>query len=469
MRSSNPARIVAIVFGTLAVLAIPVAVVAALFVPSVDVLPALVVAVPSAFVLALFGLSAARRARYRIDRSVYRSGERTVRFGRFLVWSGLYLSVIGALALALLLRASLVRVARGSAIMRSCSRSGTASGRRARGARSTSARPSRRPRSARATCARSRTSASTSSPSQTYVKGFLRTYADYLGLDGQLYVDEFNSRFATGDDHDARTPPLVGAARAADSAPRDDHRPDRGRPRGDRDARRHERLADVRLGLEGAEGDASRAGAQEDGDPSPAAWLPADRGGHRPVVRDGSPRDRDRAAALPGDDLEGRDGAVQGQDFWVSVSSPENLRITVARQADRGRRLQAGLVRREPKRRPRSLGAPLTELRAAIVVTGSELVRGDRTDLNGPFLARSLLELGIDPAELRIVGDVAASSPRRCAPGSSTTCSSPPAASGRRTTTSPSSCSRGPQGFRSVSTRSWRRRSRPVRAPSRSG
>jgi hypothetical protein len=100
MRSSNPARIVAIVFGTLAVLTIPLAVVAALFVPSVDVLPALVVAVPSAFVLALFGLSAARRARYRMDRSVYRSGERTVRFGRFLVWSGLYLSVIGALALA---------------------------------------------------------------------------------------------------------------------------------------------------------------------------------------------------------------------------------------------------------------------------------------------------------------------------------------------------------------------------------
>jgi cytoskeleton protein RodZ len=32
-------------------------------------------------------------------------------------------------------------------------------------------------------------------PSETYVKGFLRTYADYLGLDGQLYVDEFNSRF----------------------------------------------------------------------------------------------------------------------------------------------------------------------------------------------------------------------------------------------------------------------------------
>jgi cytoskeleton protein RodZ len=35
-------------------------------------------------------------------------------------------------------------------------------------------------------------------PAQTYVKGFLRTYADYLGLDGQLYVDEFNSRYGAG-------------------------------------------------------------------------------------------------------------------------------------------------------------------------------------------------------------------------------------------------------------------------------
>ena len=37
-------------------------------------------------------------------------------------------------------------------------------------------------------------------PAQTYVKGFLRTYADYLGLDGQLYVDEFNSRYGVGED-----------------------------------------------------------------------------------------------------------------------------------------------------------------------------------------------------------------------------------------------------------------------------
>jgi cytoskeleton protein RodZ len=37
-------------------------------------------------------------------------------------------------------------------------------------------------------------------PGDAYVKGFLRTYADYLGLDGNLYVDEYNSRFARPDD-----------------------------------------------------------------------------------------------------------------------------------------------------------------------------------------------------------------------------------------------------------------------------
>ncbi len=37
-------------------------------------------------------------------------------------------------------------------------------------------------------------------PAQTYVKGFLRSYAEYLGLDGQLYVDEFNSRYVTGEE-----------------------------------------------------------------------------------------------------------------------------------------------------------------------------------------------------------------------------------------------------------------------------
>jgi len=31
-------------------------------------------------------------------------------------------------------------------------------------------------------------------PGPTYTKGFLRAYADFLGLDGQLFIDEYNSR-----------------------------------------------------------------------------------------------------------------------------------------------------------------------------------------------------------------------------------------------------------------------------------
>lgn len=43
--------------------------------------------------------------------------------------------------------------------------------------------------------------------------------------------------------------------------------------------------------------------------------------------------------------------------------------------------------------------------RVAIVITGSELVRGERTDQNGPFLAAEVLALGLEPARVTIVGD----------------------------------------------------------------
>jgi nicotinamide-nucleotide amidase len=43
--------------------------------------------------------------------------------------------------------------------------------------------------------------------------------------------------------------------------------------------------------------------------------------------------------------------------------------------------------------------------RCIVVVTGSELVRGERTDRNGPFLACEALRLGLEPARILIVGD----------------------------------------------------------------
>jgi cytoskeleton protein RodZ len=48
-------------------------------------------------------------------------------------------------------------------------------------------------------------------PAPTYVRGFLRSYAEALGLDGQPFVDEYNSRFTVGGEEDApvhlRRPP----------------------------------------------------------------------------------------------------------------------------------------------------------------------------------------------------------------------------------------------------------------------
>jgi cytoskeleton protein RodZ len=43
-------------------------------------------------------------------------------------------------------------------------------------------------------------------PGTAYVKGFLRTYADFLGLDGPRFVDEFNERYAPAEMPEAPPP-----------------------------------------------------------------------------------------------------------------------------------------------------------------------------------------------------------------------------------------------------------------------
>jgi nicotinamide-nucleotide amidase len=43
--------------------------------------------------------------------------------------------------------------------------------------------------------------------------------------------------------------------------------------------------------------------------------------------------------------------------------------------------------------------------RAVVVLTGSELARGDKADRNGAFLARELTSLGLEPSRILIVGD----------------------------------------------------------------
>ena len=66
-------------------------------------------------------------------------------------------------------------------------------------------------------------------PAPTYVRGFLRSYADFLDLDGQLVLDEYESRFGEladgGHDVELRPRPARGRAqsgprRAGPGAPR---------------------------------------------------------------------------------------------------------------------------------------------------------------------------------------------------------------------------------------------------------
>jgi cytoskeletal protein RodZ len=173
-------------------------------------------------------------------------------------------------------------------------------------------------------------------PSQTYVKGFLRTYADYLGLDGQLYVDEFNSRFATGDDHDARVR-------------RSSVRPER------RTRRFDTGIVLVAVALVAIVTLVVTSAWQTSGSGSKAPKVSHRTQSHKKTTIP-RPHAYLEIAAIAGPsyvtvhrgDATGRllfqgtvsKGSVEpfaGKNFWVSVSSPENLRITVA-----GKRIEVG-------------------------------------------------------------------------------------------------------------------------------
>jgi hypothetical protein len=97
MSSSNGAARAAGVVGLLAVLVIPAGILASRYTSGVTLLQSLYYTVPAAFVLALVALSANRRARFARARSI-RPGRG--RLSSFLAWAGLYVAVIGAVALA---------------------------------------------------------------------------------------------------------------------------------------------------------------------------------------------------------------------------------------------------------------------------------------------------------------------------------------------------------------------------------
>lgn len=165
-------------------------------------------------------------------------------------------------------------------------------------------------------------------PAQTYVKGFLRTYAEYLGLDGQLYVDEYNSRFVSGaDDHEPRV------------------RRSAARPQ--RRARRFETnivlivlaaiavVTVIVISAWKASGSGSKTPAAAPavrattvtGPPAPLFAATATRGSAHVTVRR---RTATGALVYDGTVTSGDPTvAIRGSKLWVAISSPENLRIEV--------------------------------------------------------------------------------------------------------------------------------------------
>jgi hypothetical protein len=170
-------------------------------------------------------------------------------------------------------------------------------------------------------------------PAHTYIKGFLRTYADSLGLDGQLYVDEYNSRFVVGDDE-----PHVRARRGGGAYTR---------PRSRRRERRESRVVAVALSAIvlvtalviaawrfGGPSDPTVHGLTKNQTPvaSPArsprssVVIRALRGASYLEVRGGTSAGR---PLFSGTLEKGDRQLFPARRLWISIAAPRNVTITV--------------------------------------------------------------------------------------------------------------------------------------------
>jgi hypothetical protein len=99
MSSSSGGARVAVVFGALAWLAIPVVLVVSRYSGTVRLLEGLYVGVPVACLCGIIAVLGLRKARYAAARSVRETGG-PGRIAKVLAWGGLYVGITGALALA---------------------------------------------------------------------------------------------------------------------------------------------------------------------------------------------------------------------------------------------------------------------------------------------------------------------------------------------------------------------------------
>ncbi len=185
-------------------------------------------------------------------------------------------------------------------------------------------------------------------PGDTYVKGFLRTYAERLGLDGQLYVDEYNSRFALAEE------PVVPARQRR-------HRARHGRFEANAVVAALAGIVVVTVlviaawQLGGSDGD---EGAQTASAPSAVQTETAPATTQATVVVDppavqlvltarrGSSRIEVRRSSATGELLwegtlsKGDDRVVEGDRLWVRVGKGQNVALTI--NGEPGPRLGSG-------------------------------------------------------------------------------------------------------------------------------
>ena len=272
-------------------------------------------------------------------------------------------------------------------------------------------------------------------PGATYTKGFLRAYAEYLGLDGQLFLDEFNSRH-----HDARTPQEQPIASQPRSRPHQ------------RRQRRESNLVMIVLAAivavsalvllattfpnatapypntttPGGGSSTPTTTTTTSGDHSPTreeahlAGAPAPERRPRPIVEhvraghDAHPERPGRTHVegyRPGAGAPRRPGADRVVAGAVHRSGAD---LPAARQPGRGdadhqrqdgvAAGQGAIERPDPdhvRRRHQGLNRPA----AAILLTGNELLRGVISDQNGAHLAASLERHGFAVRRTLVVGD----------------------------------------------------------------
>jgi cytoskeleton protein RodZ len=160
-------------------------------------------------------------------------------------------------------------------------------------------------------------------PDEPYVKGFLHAYAEFLGLDGRLYVDEYSSRFVVDgfDDMPERRGPVPRLRRE----------------------RRIERKAVV-LGLAGTLAlvalvfVAWKFGGSDTGTPlaTPQAQAPTElqltglgRGTYVEVRRTSASGKVLLQATVPG----GKVDRVTGSRFWLYVKEPAAIQVLLGGKA----------------------------------------------------------------------------------------------------------------------------------------